>query len=90
LDVDGGRHVTHHHHHLRAADPTHADTATFRFSADEDGVTFTCQLDAGAETECTSPKTYSGVALGDHTFTVFGTDPAGNDGKTDTWRWTRN
>ena len=35
--------------------------------------TFTCKLDAGAAAACTSPKSYTGLAQGKHTFTVTGT-----------------
>jgi len=72
------------------SDPTHSDLATFKFAADEDGVTFTCQLDSGASTTCSSPKTYTGITLGQHTFSVFGTDLDGNAGRADQWQWSRN
>jgi hypothetical protein len=37
-----------------------------------------CKLDAGAWLECQSPKTYSSLALGSHTFQARGRDWAGN------------
>jgi hypothetical protein len=55
-----------------------SDSATFAFSATETGSTFACSLDGATATACTSPKTYTGLAEGSHTFTVRATDPAGN------------
>jgi hypothetical protein len=53
-------------------------SATLSFSADEPA-TFSCQLDGGSWDPCTSPQTYSGLALGPHSFAVLATDLAGND-----------
>ena len=53
----------------------------------EGNVTFTCQLDSGTPGTCTSPKTYTGLSTGQHTFSVFATDLAGNVGATVKWNW---
>jgi hypothetical protein len=69
------------------ADPTNATFATFSFSANEPGSTFECRIDGGAYGACTSPKTYTGLSAGSHTFDVRATDPVGNTGApaSDTW-----
>jgi hypothetical protein len=53
-------------------------SATFSFSADQEGSTFECSLDGAAFAACSSPKTYTSLALGDHELRVRATDPAGN------------
>jgi Bacterial Ig-like domain len=57
-------------------DTTAADAA-FTFTADE-AATFSCRLDGAAWEPCTSPRVYSGLAPGPHTFEVRGVDAAGN------------
>jgi hypothetical protein len=52
--------------------------ANFVFSANEAGATFRCKLDARKAAPCTSPRSYSGLAPGPHTFRVFAVDAAGN------------
>ena len=62
---------------------------SFTFSATEPGSTFECKLDGGAFAICSSPKSYSGVADGAHTFQVRATDLAGNvDATPDSYAWT--
>lgn len=68
---------------------TSATSARFAFSSSAAGSTFQCQLDTGAWAACSSPKTYSGLAVGQHTFSVRATDPAGNvDPDPPTASWT--
>ncbi|MBC8514893.1 hypothetical protein H8D30_03420 [bacterium] len=71
------------------ADPTFLTDATFTFSSSEAGSSFGCQLDGGGWFTCFSPKTYTGLAPGAHTFEVEATDSAGNQDPTPAvWNWT--
>src|SRR6266436_6675050 len=76
---------------ITAAPPARStsSSASFSFTATEAGSTFACQLDASAFAVCVSPKSYSGLADGSHSFQVRATDPAGNTDPTPasyTWR----
>jgi parallel beta-helix repeat protein len=64
--------------------------ATFVFASDELGVSFECSLDAGATySACTSPATFTGLAVGNREFRVRAIDSAGNvDGSPATFTWT--
>jgi len=73
------------------ASTTTSTVATFAFTSNEAGSTFTCKLDNAAAAACTSPKSYTGLAVGGHTFTVTATDPAGNTDPTPaTYSWAVN
>jgi Bacterial Ig domain/Chitobiase/beta-hexosaminidase C-terminal domain/Bacterial Ig-like domain/PASTA domain len=73
------------------SDPTNATGAAFTFSATETGSTFECELDGGGFSSCASPKSYSGLADGSHTFEVRATDQAGNtDAAPASYTWAVN
>ena len=63
-------------------------TATFSFSDTEPGVSFRCSRDGGEFAACTSPKSYTSLAQGAHTFSVRAVDAAGNLGEPATTTWT--
>jgi len=67
--------------------PTSSNDPSFSFHATEPGSTFACRLDAGAWAGCTSPRSYTDLADGAHTFAVRATDAVGN---TDTTPATRD
>jgi hypothetical protein len=72
------------------ADPSHSVDASFSFISTEPGSTFECQLDGGGFSACTSPKTYTGLGYGAHTFEVRAIDGVGNVGTTASYSWTIN
>jgi len=69
---------------------TTSTSATFTFSSNEANSKFKCSLDGARFANCTSPRSYSGLALGDHSFLVRATDaahPSNTDPTPATWTW---
>lgn len=67
---------------------TQSTSASFSFTSTEAGSTFECKLDGAAWASCSSPKAYSGIAVGSHSFSVRATDPAANvDATPATYQW---
>ncbi len=66
-----------------------SNAPTFTFHSNEATATFECQLDAAAYAACTTPKSYTGVADGGHTFRVRAIDVVGHvDATPATQTWT--
>ena len=72
----------------RPADLVNATSAPFTFSDSETGATFLCSLDEAAFVACTSPRTYSSLGDGTHTFNVEAKDVAGNESLPTSDSWT--
>jgi hypothetical protein len=67
----------------------YVSTATFTFSDSEVGVNFSCSLDGAVFSSCISPKSYSEITIGQHTFSVKAADQAGNESEVASRTWTR-
>jgi hypothetical protein len=57
---------------------TSSTDALFSFESSVTGSSFECSLDTGGFEPCSSPQSYSRLSLGEHSFQVRATDPAGN------------
>ena len=70
-----------------AGGATNSTSASFSFTANRSGATFQCSLDAGSYAACSSPKSYSGLADGSHTFRVLAV-LNGSNGSPSSRSWT--
>src|SRR5690606_1413364 len=57
---------------------TTSTSASFSFNSSESPSTFECRLDNGSYSSCSSPKAYSNLSVGQHTFDVRAKDSANN------------
>ena len=68
---------------------TASTSAEFTFTSSESSSTYSCRLDGAAYGSCGSPKAFTGLAPGTHTFDVRASDLAGNTDATAASRtWT--
>ncbi len=73
-------------HIVPAHSPTIQTSMTIEFSANEEA-SFLCELDGLGQSACASPTTWNGLALGNHTATVWAVDLAGNTSEPQTVTW---
>ena len=74
------------------SNPTSSTGPSFTFTGDDGsgvgGLTFECDLDGGGYSTCTSPKSYTSLAAGSHTFQVKAKNSLGNvDATPATYTW---
>lgn len=72
----------------KPTDPTNSTSAGFEFSSDVSGATFECKMDSGSYESCTSPKYYTGLSDGSHTFSVRASAAGLTDGTPASATWT--
>ncbi len=63
-------------------------SASLTFTNDDPAANVECKLDSGSWEACSSPKSYSDLGQGDHTFEVRATDLAGNVSNVASRSWT--
>lgn len=68
-------------------DPSTSVDASFAFTG-ESGASFSCVIDGGLATGCSSPASYTALSEGVHLFTVTQTDGAGNESSVAGFAWT--
>ena len=66
---------------------TNSTSASFTFTASEQGTTFECSLDGALFSQCVSPKAYGGLADGQHRFSVRAIDSSTNTGPEASHAW---
>jgi uncharacterized protein YkwD len=64
---------------------TTSTQASFAFTTSGSPTKVTCSLDGGAAASCTSPVSYSGLAIGSHRFVVTVSNTAGSASATYSW-----
>jgi uncharacterized protein YkwD len=67
------------------ASSTTSGNASFTWTTGGTVTSTTCSLDNATPTACTSPKSYTGLALGSHTFRVTVSNTSGSSSAT--WNW---
>lgn len=75
---------------LDPAAETTSGAATFGFTGADAGsppVVFLCALDGASPSPCSSPVTYSGLAVGTHTFSVWSQNMVGHQSPPATYTW---
>jgi large repetitive protein len=71
----------------KPSNPSANASPSFSFSHTQAAYTFKCQLDGGGFSACTSPKPYSGLADGSHTFQVEGVSADGATTSVASYTW---
>ncbi|MCW2976137.1 MAG: hypothetical protein JWM06_1418 [Actinomycetia bacterium] len=71
------------------ANPTMSTSAAFTFSDADPTATFQCSRDTASYANCTSPRSYSGLGFGAHTFRVLARNASGASVAA-TYSWTIN
>ena len=69
-------------------DPTTATRADFEFTHAEADITFECRLDGSTYSTCSTPKSYTDLSDGAHSFDVRARDAAGNRSAAASFSWT--
>lgn len=67
---------------------TNQTSMTVAFASNYPTATFTCQLDTGSASACTSPATFNSLGNGDHLLKVFAAMPGSKDTTGASYRWT--
>lgn len=71
----------------KPGNPSNDSNPTFSFTDEKPGVTFQCRRDSQQYAQCKSPKTYAGLASGDHVFRVRAVDQAGRMSEVTRYAW---
>jgi hypothetical protein len=64
---------------ISTGSPTFTFSATGSNIGDPSKIAFACHIDHDADTSCNSPKPFSGLSEGEHTFTVYAVNAKGPD-----------